>query len=56
MSPEDAAAMRKTAKHLLKRPADVPWMLDIIATIDDKHEYFRKDYCRPKKQVEEDEI
>lgn len=55
-SQEEAAAMRKTAAHLAKRPADVSWMLDIIATMDENHEYFKKDYIKPKKVVDDDEI
>ena len=47
--------MRKTAKHLYKRPADVAWMLDIIATMDENHEYFKKDYTKPKKAIAEDD-
>ena len=53
---QEAVAMRRTAKHLAKRPADVPWMLDLIATIQEGHEYFKKDYSKPKKVVHEDEI
>ena len=33
-------AMKKTAKHLVKRTADLNWMLDILATIVPNHEYF----------------
>ena len=43
--------MKNTAKHLAKRSANVDWMLDIIGTIDENHEYFRKDYVKPKKEV-----
>ena len=56
MSLEEATAMRKTAKHLEKRPADLNWMLDIIATIVPNHEYFEKNYRKPKKIVDEGEI
>lgn len=56
MSLEEAMAMRKTAKHLEKRPADLNWMLDIIATIVPNHEYFEKNYRKPKKIVDEGEI
>ena len=55
-SPEQAAAMRRTAKHLYNSPADVDWMLDVIATLDENHEYFRKDYVKPKKQVDSAEM
>ena len=48
--------MKKTAKHLAKRPADIPWMLNLIATIDSGHEYFKKDYKKPRKVVDEAEI
>lgn len=48
--------MRKTAKHLAKRPADIPWMLDLIATMDANHEYFKKEYKKPRKVVDDAEI
>ena len=52
MNPVQAAAMKRTAKHLSKRPADVNWMLALISTIDEDHVYFHKDYQKPKKVVE----
>ena len=42
--------------HLSKRPADVDWMLDVIATIDENHEYFAKDYVKPKTSVNPSEM
>ena len=48
--------MKRTALHLSKRPADVDWMLDVIATLDENHEYFAKDYVKPKKQVDSAEM
>ena len=48
--------MRRTALHLSKRPADVDWMLDVIATIDENHEYFAKDYVKPKTSVNPSEM
>ena len=50
------SAMKRTAKHLRKRPANVDWMLDVLATINEDHEYFHKDYSKPKKLVAEDEL
>ena len=49
-------AMKRTAKHLRKRPANIDWMIDVLATINENHEYFRKDYYKPKKLVAEDEL
>ncbi len=49
-------AMKRTAKHLRKRPANLDWMLDVLATINKNHEYFHKDYSKPKKLVAEDEL
>ena len=37
--------------HLSKRTADVDWMLDVIATIDENHEYFAKGYVNTKTSV-----
>ena len=48
--------MKRTAKHLRKRPANIDWMIDVLATINENHEYFRKDYYKPKKLVAEDEL
>jgi hypothetical protein len=48
--------MKRTAKHLRKRPANIDWMMDVLATINENHEYFRKDYYKPKKLVAEDEL
>jgi hypothetical protein len=31
-------------------------MIDVLATINETHEYFRKDYSKPKKLVSEDEL
>ena len=32
------------------------WMLDLIATIDSNHAYFKKDYFKPKKVIDDEEL
>ena len=56
IAPLEAAAMKRPAKHIAKRPANIEWMLDLIATIKEDHEYFKKDYFKPKKLVDETEV
>ena len=56
MEPHEAAAMRKTAKHLAKRPANIDWMLDLLSTISPSHEYFKKDFFKPKKVLDDEEV
>ena len=50
-TPEYVASIKRTAIHLSNRPANVDWMLDVIASIHEEHEYFHKDYQKPKKVV-----
>ena len=49
-------AMKRTARHLRKRPANLDWMMDVLATINGEHEYFDKEYLKPKKVVAEGEL
>ena len=48
--------MKRTAKYLSKRSGDTDWMLDLIATYDEDHEFFRKDYVKPKKLMPEEQV
>ena len=48
--------MRRTAKHLCKRPANIDWMLNLIASMDESHEYFSKNYRKPKKIIDPAEV
>ena len=43
------SGMRRTAKHIKKRPPSPSWLLLVLATLDQNHELFHKSYVAPRK-------
>ena len=50
------SGMRRTAKHIKKRPPSPQWLLLVLATLDQDHDLFHKGYVAPKKPKAFEEV
>ena len=50
------SGMRRTAKHIRKKPPQFSWMMLMLSNLEPDHEIFAKDYVNPKKTVAAEEL
>ena len=50
------SGMRRTAKHIRKKPPQFSWMMLMLSNLEPDHEIFAKDYVNPKKTVAAEEF